>query len=172
MPKPIANPGPPCDCHGVPKQWNARKDRPTGGYWMCRVRANERKAEFTRRSGHAPFGSEEHLQKQRDAHIGRAHPPDCGHCLAQTGRLLTESPTYGGAHQRHRKALVGLPCAHADESCKGRLHSALRAEVPETSLTYDAPSKCWYSPNSEDYMPLCASHHRRYDVAHPRPKAA
>lgn len=174
MPKPIANPGEPCDCHGAPMQWNARRDRPAGGYWMCRVRANERKTQSSRRQGHAPFGSEDHLQKQREAHLGRQHPSDCTHCLAQTGERNVHwsadgDMTYGGAHQRHRKALAGLPCAHADESCKGRMHSALRAEVLEAALTYDPPSKCWYSPHSEDYMPLCASHHRRYDLAHPRP---
>lgn len=172
MPKAITNPGPPCDCHGVPKLWNAAKSKPSGGSWLCRVRANERKTQQSRREGHLPFGSPEHLQRLHDAQVGRAHPPDCGHCLAQTGRPLTEAPSYGGAHQRHRKALAHLPCAHADESCKGRIHCALRAETSPERLTYNAANKCWYSPRTEDYMPLCASHHRRYDFAHPRPKVA
>ena len=70
---------------------------------------------------------------------------------------------YRAAHMRPRKVLLGEPCAHADETCKGRLEVAFRHDTPPEHVKTD-PRGFPYSTRTEDYMSLCASHHRRYDL--------
>lgn len=168
MPKPIGNPGPPCDCHGEPKVWNSAPAKKSGGYWICRVRARDRSRARSRARGATPFGSAEHHARLTARFRGKKHPPGCGHCARASGpgswNWHGDSVTYPGSHQRHRKAIAGLPCAHADESCKGPIHAALRHETPVSRLLVDLKTRIVYTPDSEDYMPLCASHHQRYDV--------
>ena len=67
----------------------------------------------------------------------------------------------------HRRLHVRLPkeCAQADDTCRGRIESALRHETPPEYLVGavgDHPG-LHFSFREEDYMPLCQYHHLRYD---------
>jgi hypothetical protein len=75
------------------------------------------------------------------------------------GRWVGDDIGYGGMHERLRAALRGKPCAHADGSCAGPVHSALIRGC----ATRRSPEGLRYSTRIEDYMPLCESHHVRYD---------
>lgn len=160
-----------CDCHGEPKYWNRDKRKTAGGFWACTVKNREYNRKRSRAQGRVPFGSPEYLEKLSAAKRGRKHPPDCGHCLATSGENNVwwsgDDVGYGGTHQRHRKALEGQPCAMLDESCKGPLHAALSHDTDPSRLRIDG-RRIFYSVESDDYMMLCASHHRRYDQAHSR----
>ena len=60
--------------------------------------------------------------------------------------------TVSGLHirlRRERRRAAGQPCTHADETCKGIV------EWANISQEYR---------NTADFMPLCRSHHRRYDA--------
>lgn len=65
------------------------------------------------------------------------------------------------AHKRHRKALADQPCAHADETCKGRMEVSFNHDTPVEFVKIDPDGP--YSPRTEDYVRLCQSHHYRYD---------
>ena len=75
---------------------------------------------------------------------------------------------YVAAHERARKVLAGQPCAHADDTCEGRLEAAFNHDTLPEFVKVDAHSGFPYSPRPEDYLPLCKSHHGRYDSAVPQ----
>ena len=77
---------------------------------------------------------------------------------------------YFGAHHRHGKVLTGQPCALADDTCKGPIQCAFNHDAPAEFVKWDA-DKGPYSPRVEDYLCLCASHHKRYDAEHRRRSA-
>jgi hypothetical protein len=95
---------------------------------------------------------------------GRTHPPDCLHCEA-VRRKPKEAATYNAVHIRARKLLLGNLCAHSDETCKGATTSALSHETPTDRIrTQDERGRAiLWSPIETDYIPLCISHHWRYD---------
>lgn len=161
-------PVPLCDCHGEPKLWHRDKRKTAGGTWVCAVKNRERCRAYSRAQGRVPADSPEYIEKLRAAKVGKPHPPDCAHCAVQRGELnaawTAERVGYFGAHNRHRKALAGLPCACADDSCKGPLQSALKHDTPLDRLVGCVKTRMYFSPWSEDYMVLCQSHHRRYDM--------
>jgi hypothetical protein len=74
---------------------------------------------------------------------------------------------YTGAHFRARALLAGRPCQQEDETCKGPVEAALNHAAPADHLRTPPEGTRYaghvYSPDPEDYMPLCRSHHMRYD---------
>ena len=80
---------------------------------------------------------------------------------ALNGRWLGDDVGSDAAHRRHRKVLP-RECAHVDDTCKGPIQCAFDHDTPSQFVKVhpDGP----YSTRSEDYMPLCASHHARYDA--------
>ena len=72
---------------------------------------------------------------------------------AANPRWAGEDVRYGGLHtrlRRERGKASDYVCAHADNTCKGPMHWA--------SISHEYRSV-------EDFMPLCQSHHIRYDKA-------
>lgn len=71
--------------------------------------------------------------------------------------------SYNAVHYRARRALVGQPCALADESCAGRIEVALRADAPSALLARDPEGRTYYTGLDTEiaYRPLCRSHHAR-----------
>lgn len=79
------------------------------------------------------------------------------------GRPWREDVTYTAVHRRLKSVLPQL-CAVADDTCKGRVESAFRHDAaPSKHRRYDTAMRRWYSVRVEDYVPLCRSHHIRYD---------
>jgi hypothetical protein len=81
------------------------------------------------------------------------------------GQWKGENVGYSGVHYR---AGVALPteCARADDSCKGRLETALRHDAPAHLVRDNDPRGLYYVGDPADgYMRLCRSHHVRYDGA-------
>lgn len=72
---------------------------------------------------------------------------------------------YSAAHHRAQKAVAGQPCAFADATCKGKLQGAFNHDTSAEYIKVDPTTGCRFSSRIEDYLPLCASHHRRYDIA-------
>jgi hypothetical protein len=71
---------------------------------------------------------------------------------------------YTGAHKRARMVLKDDPCALSDESCRGRLEVALRADAPKERVFLDERRGIFYysGPDQrEGYRRLCRSHHAR-----------
>lgn len=62
--------------------------------------------------------------------------------------------------------MSGMPCAFLDQTCKGPIQAALKHETDPSRLLGDIKVRMLYSTDSEDYMPLCSSHHKRYDLSH------
>lgn len=80
-----------------------------------------------------------------------------------SGRWKGKNISYSGVHYR---AALALPadCAHADDSCKGRLESALLHDAPAEMVRDDDPRGLYFVGDPLDgYMRLCRSHHCRYD---------
>jgi hypothetical protein len=78
------------------------------------------------------------------------------------GRWVGDTIGYGGMHDRVRRVLQGQPCSLADTSCKGPIHAALIHGRGTKQEMRDGAMR-WYSTRVEDYVPLCDSHHVRYD---------
>lgn len=70
---------------------------------------------------------------------------------------------YSAAHHRHQKALAGQPCAREDATCRGRIHAALNHDTPPEFIKVDPATGLRYSTRAVDYLPLCSSHHFRWD---------
>ena len=71
---------------------------------------------------------------------------------------------YDAAHKRAKRVLPAA-CAHADKTCKGILEVAFKHDTHTEFVKIDPATGYRYSPRPEDYMRLCASHHRLYDDA-------
>lgn len=72
--------------------------------------------------------------------------------------------THSAVHARARKVFKGRPCDLLDDTCSGRIESALRPDFPKDLLVKDPFGGSMYYPgkNTEDaYRPLCRSHHLR-----------
>lgn len=101
-------------------------------------------------------------------HTGRTFPPEHRARIAAAKRgernqnWQGDNIGYRGAHNRVARALAGQPCAHADDTCHGRMEIALRHDTPSEFVKLD-PAGC-YSPRVEHYLRLCHSHHVRYDT--------
>lgn len=68
-------------------------------------------------------------------------------------RWIGDAVGYDGLHDRvhvRRGKAANYPCAHADETCKGPMHWA--------NISHEYKGV-------DDFMPLCQSHHIRYDRA-------
>ncbi len=74
---------------------------------------------------------------------------------------------YNGIHKRARVVLP-MECEHQDSSCKGRLEVALRQDA--AIRKWSDSRQRWFSPDVDDYMRLCKSHHMRYDGVAPPPE--
>jgi hypothetical protein len=71
---------------------------------------------------------------------------------AESGKWIGDDVQYFGLHSRVRRArgpASWYPCTHADETCRGLMEWA--------NISHE------YLPDVNDFMPLCSSHHRRYD---------
>lgn len=89
-------------------------------------------------SGGCPSGHPAHERRYHPS--GPEHPHWAGDAIG-----------YGGLHNRVRQSrgpAAQHDCSHADETCKGPMHWA--------SISHEYRGV-------EDFMPLCQSHHYRYD---------
>ena len=94
-----------------------------------------------------------------------AHPPGT-HVGTHAGRRgdsnhrwLGDLVGYDGAHERVKDALIGQPCLHCRS--ERNVQSAL---IHGHGSLYSERVRCWYSTDPHDYIPLCASCHKRYDL--------
>ena len=108
--------------------------------------------------------TDEHKAKIGAANLGSRHTPEAKAKMS-AARWKGDAIKYEAAHVRARKSLVDEPCAHADDTCKGVLQAAFKHDPP-SEFVKQGPDERYYSARPEDYTPLCASHHKRYDDLH------
>jgi hypothetical protein len=103
----------------------------------------------------------EHKAKIGAAQRGRPRPQTTGE---GNGYFAGDRVGYDGAHKRLSGRLP-QECAFADETCRGRIESALRHETPPERLVgaVGRHHGAHFSLHEEDYMSLCQNHHIRYD---------
>lgn len=122
-----------------------------------RVFTEEHRANISR-AARRKYENPEEREKTRKSLQGRTHLP-----LDRNPNWAGDDVGYHGVHLRAKKSLEGLPCAHLDETCKGRLQIAFDHQTPAEYRRLHPQSSCVYSTRVEDYFVLCQSHHRRYD---------
>jgi hypothetical protein len=100
----------------------------------------------------------------RGLHLRNGAIASCGCLNRETLRKPDGQITYNSAHYRVKRA-KGYPSQHACAHCGApAAHWALRAEAPVTHVGDDGRgTPVRYSGNPDDYFPLCAVCHRRYD---------
>jgi len=136
---------PVCDCHGVPMLWNRNSNTSRGGFWRCRVKANEASRRYRRQHGTSEWGSPEHRAK-----IARKH-----HGSFVSG--------YWYMHER-AKAVLPHVCAHCGTT-EGRLECALRHDGSPRARQREkrGARRLSFSLLARDYVRLCARCHAEYD---------
>jgi len=107
----------------------------------------------------------ETVEKMRAAKTGVSLPSTQG---ANHWNYRGDEVTYSGIHFRARRDLRGLPCTHVDDgTCQGSMTMALNHDAPKEFLRVQdggIQDGFVYSVRVEDYIPMCKSHHVRYDV--------
>lgn len=80
--------------------WQKTAKRTGGGYWFCRIKDRERKAQARRRRGVPVFGSPEHRSACSEAKQGWVHPSNSRTRLGgpSNGRWVGDAADYDAAH--------------------------------------------------------------------------
>ena len=123
-------------------------------HWEKQVKAM---AAVNRGSKHSP----EWNAKISASRKGQRKTPEHRKALGDAQRLPDEQLTYGAVHFRMRREHPADHCESADDTCSTKFQYALLHDTPEDHLRRDNYGV--FSIHREDYIPLCGSHHGRYD---------
>lgn len=103
------------------------------------------------------------------ADVSARQAGELNHSWGKVGELshrwIGDDAGYGPMHYRARKLLIGQPCAHEDETCKGRLEVVFNHNTFKEFVRVDVRGT--FSTQVRDYLMMCTSHHRRYDQRFP-----